>query len=538
MEKKRQELEILKSKGQTKKEGNRNFYSGVLALSLSAVIVKIIGLVYKIPMLRLLGSEGMGYFNSAYEIYALLCVISTAGLPVAMSVMISRERDGAESIFKVSMRLFLVLGVLGSALMLGFSYPLALFLGSDKSFYCILAIAPTLFFICVTSAYRGYFQGLSRMMPTAVSQVIEALGKLVLGLLFAYIALISGLPVETVAAFAVLGLLCGSAISSLYLLLIKRFKRDTLPIGLSEGTRGITKELISSAFPITLSAAVVSVTKMIDMTMMLRRLQDIGYSGEQAFSAYGGYTTLCLPLFSLAPALIGSVAMPILPKLSHAIALGDRETQTETVNDGIRLTSIIAMPVSVGLVLYSKEILELLFRGEDRAIELCAPLLTILSLSITFSCMVTLGNAILQAYGRPSLPLLAMGVGAVIKIILAYFLIGNISMNIAGAPISTFFCDLVINILNFHFISRLVPGKLNVGKTFVAPFAAAVISVGASKIIYGATSARLGKGAVLTLCAIALAAITYLVTCVVLKVIDINEIKRTVTERKKSSVTD
>ena len=538
MEKKRQELEIIKSKGQTKKEGNGNFYSGVLALSLSAVIVKIIGLVYKIPMLRLLGSEGMGYFNSAYEIYALLCVISTAGLPVAMSVMISRRRDGAESIFKVSIRLFLVLGVLGSALMLIFSYPLSVFLGSDKSFYSILAIAPTLFFVCVTSAYRGYFQGLSRMMPTAVSQVIEALGKLVLGLLFAYVALIAGFAVEAVAAFAVLGLLCGSAISSLYLLLVKRFKRETLQIGFYSNTREITKDLISSAFPITLSSAVVSVTKMIDMTMILRRLQDIGYSGEQAFSAYGGYTTLCLPLFSLAPALIGSVAMPILPKLSSAIAREDRETQTETVNDGMRLTSIIAMPVSVGLALYSKEILELLFRGEDSAIDMCAPLLTLLALSITFSGMVTLGNAILQSYGRPSLPLLSMAVGAVIKIILAFFLIGNISINIAGAPISTFFCDLVINIVNFHFIIRLVPGKLDIGKAFVAPFAAAVISIGASKIIYGAISAKLGDGTILTLCAIALAAILYLVTCIALRVIDVNEIKRTVTSRVNSSVTD
>ena len=272
--------------------------------------------------------------------------------------------------------------------------------------------------------------------------------------------------------------------------------------------------------------------------MILRRLQDIGYSGEQAFSAYGGYTTLCLPLFSLAPALIGSVAMPILPKLSSAIAREDRETQTETVNDGMRLTSIIAMPVSVGLALYSKEILELLFRGEDSAIDMCAPLLTLLALSITFSGMVTIGNAILQAYGRPSLPLLSMGVGAVIKIILAFFLIGNISINIAGAPISTFFCDLVINIVNFHFIIRLVPGKLDIGKAFVAPFAAAVISIGASKIIYGAISAKFGEGTILTLCAIALAAILYLVTCIALRVIDVNEIKRTVTSRVNSSVTD
>ncbi len=528
MEKKRLELEIYKKKGLPNERRNQNFYSGVAVLSLSAVIVKIIGLVYKIPMLRLLGSEGMGYFNSAYEIYALLCVISTSGLPVAMSVMISREKEGvrAEKIFKISMRLFLILGVIGTAAMLVFSYPLARFLGNAKSFYSILAIAPTLFFICVTSAYRGYFQGLSQMVPTAVSQVIEALGKLILGLLFASVALGAGFGGEIVAAFAVLGLLSGSALSSLYLLLLKRFKGERISIERVEGRRTIARQLLESAIPITLSSAVVSVTKMIDMTMILRRLQGIGYSGESAFSVYGSYTTLCLPLFSLAPALIGSVAMPILPKLSRAIAEADKIAQTQTVNDGIALTSVISMPVSAGLLLYSKEILELLFHGENEAITLCAPLLTLLAFSVSFSSMVTLTNAVLQAYGHPTIPLVSMGIGAAVKIILAYFLIGNESINIAGAPISTFFCDMAINIVSFTFICRYVPGEIRIGKVFIRPFIASFTSIGLSKILYGQISAKHGEGSIVTFLGIALAGIMYCLMCIVLKVIDINEIKQ------------
>ena len=157
-------------------------------------------------MLKLLGSEGMGYFNSAYEIYTLFCIIATTGLPVAMSVMISSEKGGAERIFRVAMRLFLLLGVVGSAVMIGFARPFSEFLGSDKTVFCIFAIAPTVFLICLSSAYRGFFQGHGRMVPTAVSQVIEALGKLLLGLLFAFIALRFGYSIDVVAAFAVLGL--------------------------------------------------------------------------------------------------------------------------------------------------------------------------------------------------------------------------------------------------------------------------------------------------------------------------------------------
>ena len=528
MAKTRHEIEIYKDEGTRKNKGRENFYSGVFVLSLSAVIVKIIGLVYKIPMLRLLGSEGMGYFNSAYEIYALLCVISTSGLPVAMSVMISRERDGesAESIFRCAMRLFLAVGVIGSAVMLVFSYPLASFLGNLKSFYSIIAIAPTLFFICVTSAYRGYFQGLSRMMPTAASQVIEAMGKLVLGLVLASVALNFGLGSEVAAAFAVLGLLLGSALSTLCLALIKKFRGECASPWLVDNGKPITRELIDASLPITVSAAVVSITKMIDMTMILRRLQSLGYSGESTFSVYGSYTTLCLPLFSLAPALIGSVSMPILPRISRAIADGDREAETGAVNDGIALTSIISMPIGAGLALYSKEILELIFKGESAAITLCAPLLTLLAFSVSFSSMVTLTNAVLQAYGHPSLPLISMGVGAAVKIILAYFLIGTDSINIAGAPISTFFCDMAINIVSFSFVCRYVPGRLNIERIFVRPFVSSVISVGASKIIYGTISARYGEGSIVTLICIAIAAILYGITCLALKVVDINEIKR------------
>ena len=527
MDKARREIEIYREKEEIKGKGNQGFYWGVLVLSLSAVIVKIIGLVYKIPMLRLLGSEGMGYFNSAYEIYALLCIISTSGLPIAMSVIISRDRDErhAERVFASAMRLFIIIGAICTAIMLVFSYPLARFLGNDKSFYSIIAISPTLFFICMTSAYRGYFQGHGEMLPTATSQVIEALCKLILGLIFASVALNSGYGGEIAAAYAVLGLVLGSALSLLYLFLVKKFRGDVADKALGYH-KPIARELILTSLPITIAAAVTSGTKLIDMTMILRRLQSIGYSSERAFSVYGSYTTLCLPLFSLAPALIGSVSMPIIPRLGSAIADKDARGQNDAVNDGIALTSIISMPISAGLALYSREILELIFKGESEAIELCAPLLTLLAFSVSLSSMLALNSALLQAYGHPTLPLISIGIGASVKIILAYFLIGNEGINIAGAPISTFFCDMTINIVSFSFLLRYLPGKLKIGKIFIKPFLASVLSVTASKIIYGNLCARYSDGAIVTLLSIALAAIIYLTVCLAFKVIDIKEIKR------------
>lgn len=523
-------IEIYKKPGRKKKEKenfkSNSYLSGVMALSFSAVIVKIIGLVYKIPMLRLLGSEGMGYFNSAYEIYALLCAISTAGLPVAMTVMISRcsGRDGAsERIFRISLKLFLLLGMIGSGIMLALSYPFASFLGNGKSFYSILAIAPTLFFICAVSAYRGYFQGKSRMVPTAVSQLIEAAGKLVLGILFAIVALNAGFSTEAVAAFAVLGLLLGSMISALYLLVLKRRETNRISEVKLERERGIVKELLRIAIPVTLSAAVISITKMIDMTMLLRRLQGIGYTSEEAFSVYGSYTTLALPLFALAPALISSVAVPIVPRLSRAISERDINTQSETVNDGIRLTCIISMPIGVGLSLFSKQILELLFKGQTEAIALTAPLLTVLGMSVTLSSLITTGNSILQAYGHPSIPMISMTVGTVIKAVLAFILIGNPKINAAGAPISTFCCDFIINVINFSYITKYLPQSINLKKTLIRPFIASTLAVSLVKILYGVAEAKYSSGTLLTLISIATSALIYAALCVVLRVVDKND---------------
>ena len=207
------------------------FFSGVLLLSVSTVLVKIIGLIYKIPMLSYLGSEGMGYFHSAYEIYAVFCIIATAGLPVALSVLISsalaekKDRE-VERIWQVSLMLFVIIGLMGSLLMWGLARPICRLIKSQNALGCIISIAPTLFFVCVSSAIRGYFQGYQKMLPTAVSQLIEALGKLIFGLVFAHIALKNGASVPIIAAAAGWGVTAGTVISTLYLTFEKvRFQK-------------------------------------------------------------------------------------------------------------------------------------------------------------------------------------------------------------------------------------------------------------------------------------------------------------------------
>ncbi len=482
----------------------KTFFSGVLLLTLSTVSVKVIGLIYKIPMLAYLGSEGMGYFNSAYEIYALFCVIATAGLPVALSVLISGALAKGEvarvgRIYRAAMWIFFVIGVLGSGIMVLFARRFCDFLKSDGAYASLLAISPTVFLICISSALRGYFQGYRQMLPTAVSQVLEALGKLLFGLLFARYALKRGYDTPTVAAFAGIGLTLGTLLSVCYLLIRKsRFREGKSSEKKLPTYASLWRELGKLAIPMTLGASLVSLTKLIDMSMILRRLQSIGYSEVQANRAYGSYTTLALSVFGLLPMLLNSIALPLVPSLSGAIAEENLEKQSTMIRLSYRLTAIFSVPAAMVISAFSYPILKLLFGHDAAAINIAAPLLSYLGVSVFLSCMITATNSVLHAYRIVNRPIFSMLAGAIVKIVSAYFLIGNPDIGILGAPISTFFCNLTVVLFNLAFAFRLC----SVGDLLailLRPTLAAGLAVGVGVIGYGYFLNRVGEGPLLTL---------------------------------------
>lgn len=504
-----------------KRNTQRTFFSGVLLLTLSTVLVKLIGLFYKIPMLSYLGTEGMGYFNSAYEIYALFCVISTAGLPVALSVLISSavaRGEGARTarIYRVTRSVFLWIGIGGTLIMWFFADAFCHMIKSDNALLCMRSIAPTVFLVCYSSALRGYFQGYQRMFPTAFSQLLESLGKLLFGLLLARYALQRGFETPVVAAYAGAGLTLGTAVSTLYLMVAKaRFRPEAEqedPSALSENQRsvGILKQLCRLAIPMTLGASLVSLTKLVDMTMILRRLQSIGLDEIAANEAYGSYTTLALSVFGLIPALVNSVALPLVPMLSAAIAAKDKAKQAQMVRISYLLTSLFALPAALGLSAFAKPILLLLFGGEPGAVETAAPLLSYLGISVFLSCMITATNSVLHAYQVVNRPILSMLAGAVVKVIAAYFLIGAPTIAMAGAPISTFLCNATVVLLNLYFAASLCK-QPSAKEIFLRPLWASAGAVGISLGAYLWASARWGSGTLLTLCALLLTLALYAV---------------------------
>ncbi|MBE6538993.1 MAG: polysaccharide biosynthesis protein [Ruminococcaceae bacterium] len=516
----------------------KQFLSGVTIMTLSTALVKIIGLLYKIPMLSYLGTDGMAYFNAAYDIYTMFYMISTAGLSVAVSILISENRvrgnvRNIKRIYNVTLALFFVIGSAGMlAMMLG-SDRFAEWIKIDESAYCIVAIAPTLFLICISSAMRGYFQGHQIMTPTAVSQVIEALGKLVIGLLLASYALKKGYSLPVVAAFAVLGLTIGVGVSMLYLVITKFLfratgkQREMTPDSglLPDTSSSILGNLIKISIPITISSSVMGIARLVDTALISSRLQHIGFEQTIANSMYGAYSTLVVPIYNLPPAIITGIALSLVPMLTAAIEAKNREKESMVLSSSLRICSLFAMPCSVGICLFSKPILELIFSGQREAIDIAYPLLSILGMSVLFACLMTVTNAILQAYKQERKPIISMAVGALVKIIFDYILIGTKAVNIYGAPISTFLCNATVMALNFYFIKKYASSFEGIIKLFYRPFAASVVSIGAAFGVYLLIYSKLGASRLYTIAAIALAAVLYIFAAMLFKAVDEDDIK-------------
>lgn len=517
-----------------------NFMSGVVALTVSTAIVKLIGVLYKIPMLRLLGDEGMGYFNSAYEIYSVFYILATAGLPVAVSILVAERNNKKQTnsyeitrVFRVALSIFTALGVIGTlALFFGARY-FAQAIENSGAFLCISAISPMAIFICLSSAARGYFQGKQNMIPTAVSQIIEATGKLTLGLLPAMWAAQNGKSVAEIAAYATLGIALGEGVSCTYLFLTKLIKdRKTFCVDLERDKTDIKRvsggsvalRLVKISVPITVSSMVLSLTRVIDLLMIMRRLQAIGYTEAAANAIYGSYTTLALSMFNLPASFITPIALSLVPAVTSALRSANKERERNTLNTALKLCGFITIPASLGLSVFSRPILELVFYGEDQAISTAAPLLSVLGLSVFFSCVITVTSSILQAYGEERKPIASMLIGSLIKVVLSYILIGMPSVNVYGAPISTLACTFSVALINMAFVKRRAPYVEGVSSLFLRTLCVSAISVGAGGAICFSLSQTAVAGRISTLVSIITTVLLFVVLALRFKAIERDDI--------------
>ncbi len=446
---------MKKNRDRTQRQG---FLEGALILMFANVIIKLIGAIFKIPLKNLIGGDGMGIYNTAYTPYAFFLTIATMGIPVAISRMVAeanalgRNRE-IRQIFRVSLTVCAVVGAALSVLMFALARPFVESIPNTRALYSVMLFAPALFFGAVVSAYRGYYQGMSNMVPTALSQIVESVTRLLFGYAFALIAVKLGYGVEIAAAAAILGVTLSTAVGLLYMLIREAFTGTIrqLPSGGQERRGAIARELGHIAVPITIASGVTSLTNFIDMFVIQNRLQIIGYTEEGASALYGVYETMCVSLMNLPQTLIAAVTISLIPMIAASIAQNNPERTRRTVDSSLRLVSLLAFPCAVGLFVLTEPILSLLFSADVAA---AAPLLRTLSLGTVFISFVSITNAILQAMGKERVSLYSMLIGAIVKLAVNYVLIGMPSVGITGAPIGTVLCYAVVMVINFVMIVR------------------------------------------------------------------------------------
>jgi stage V sporulation protein B len=517
----------------------KKLVSGTAVLSAAAAVTKIVGMFYKIPLIKYVGIEGMAYFLAANHIYIFLFVISTSGLPTAVSIMVSEASakndggfNGINAVFRAALFMFLFIGAAGTLFMLAASGSIARLINIEGAGRCICAIAPAVIMSCISGAYRGYFQGRQIMKHTAVSQMIEAFGKLLLGLAGAMYSLRLGYDSETVAAFAIAGITAGVGISMLYLAAAKaaydRKIKKKLKVD-NKNTAAVRRDIIAAdnktknkammeiaarlfriALPITLSSAVISLTGLIDTSLIANCLAFAGFSTSAINRLYSCYGNIAVPLFSLTPALIAPVSVTSVPLISAALKNGNHLEAGRIADSAFRLTLLAALPASAGLSVFAEQIIRLIFPDEAEAVGIAAPLLSLLALSVVTACLITTTNAALQAGGRAGRTIVSMLAGAGVKIISEILLISNPNVNIYGAPVSTFICNLTIVIINIYFISKFMPSAADFGKAFIPTAASSAAAVCGASLIFK-LSADMIAGTFSIIPAIAGAAAIYLI---------------------------
>ncbi len=472
----------------------QSFVQGALILMFSNIIVKVGGALFKIPLANAIGDNAMGYFSFAYSIYSMCFLISTAGLPVAISRMIAaslaqKKTREADKVYRVSLLLFLLIGLLATSILFFGADAISNIANSPQLSICIRTISPIMFFVCMVSSFRGYFQGHQNMIPTATSQVIEVTGNLLLGLSAGIYANKSGYSAPVVASFALGGITIGMVLSAIYMVFAKAVAKKDSQIGLDTASRtgrDLAKELILIAIPITISSSILSLTSIIDSMLAVGRLGSgffgtaffpVGEETNVAMSLYGAYQAKAVTFFNLPTTIITPFAVSIIPAISGA---GENKEQLKkTMDFTFRTVSMICLPCAFGLGVMAKPIISMFFSNSEifrdakgmtfLSNNVASPMLTILAPAVVFSGLITVSAAILQASGHERKSILSTLCGVAVKAISVFFLVGTKEIGYYGIPLSTLLSYLVMFCFNMYFLSHTIHYRLSFRRLLLKP---------------------------------------------------------------------
>lgn len=544
---------------QENKRKQQSFEYGAIILLCSTLLVKVIGAIFKIPLSKILNTAGNGYFTAAYDLFTPIYSLAMAGLPIAVSRVVSehmtnQKYNDVKNSLKITKRIFKISGLVGFILLISLTFPFVKFSGAKpETVYSILAISPALFFCCIMSAYRGYYEGLRNMYPTAISDVIEALGKLILGLGFAFITLKMTNSPAFAAAGAMLGITVGGMASATFLSLRYRIvgdgitKQELNQSPPSQDTKTATKALIAIAIPVVLASLANNVASLIDVSMVMRQLNNIvESSGELIRQMYAaaieefdliekannraildndtipeflyGVRGQAFTLYNLVPTITSVLGVSALPVMVSSWKKQDKVLIKRNMESTIKLTAMISMPAGIGLFFLGSQIMQLVY-GTVASYQIGGAMLSIYGLAAIFAGLAIPMTSMLQAVGKEKISLRNVAIGAGLKVVANLIFVNILWFNIRGAAVGTLVCYLFIFIANLLSLIRYTGVKPNLWKTILKPFIAA-LACGVSTIVLDLSS----FGKIGTVLQIAIAAVVYLAVLIILNTFEPDDV--------------
>lgn len=526
---------------QTKRK-QQTFEYGAIILLTSTMLVKLIGAIFKIPLSRLWDTDlGFGYFSSAYDLFTPMYTLSMAGLPIAISRFVANKvQDGkyndVKSALRVTKKLFAITGITGFVLMLALSYPVVMLTDeSGATIYSILAISPALLFCCIMSVYRGYYEGLRNMYPTAISDVIEALGKLILGLLFAYLAMWYTDNQALSSAAALLGIVIGTIASSLFLSLRYKFKGDGITdeelqnAPKAEDDKIIAKTIIAIAIPVVLASLANTVSSFLDVLLVKWQLTEMMTEHfAEIINLYGdaipseitykelptflfGVRAKAFTLYNLIPTITSVLGVSALPVLVNAHTKKDKPLLKRNIESGLKLASIISMPVGLGFIFLGSPIMNLVY-DTPASTSIGGVLLRVFGVAAVFAGLSTPMISMLQAVGKEKITLRNVAIGVAIKVIVNFTFVAIPTMNIKGAAIGTAAAYAFMFFANLFSVIKYTGVGFSIVKIFIKPLISAIGCGVTANLVFR----LLGSGKLNTAISIACGAVVYFVMLIIL----------------------
>lgn len=500
----------------------QSLIKGSLILGLAGMVAKVLGFFFRWPLIMLIGDEGIGYYQLSYPLY-MFFVAMASGVPVAVSKMISERNamgdiEGSYEVVKESSYLMITLGIGTSLILFFFAKPIINFLKWDmKSYYALIGISFAPMMFSFVSIFRGFFQGLQNMTPSGTSQILEQIGRVVIGVGLAYILLPKG--IEYSAGGAAFGAAGGAFIACIYLSFKYLRVRREMGIKKVKTNTEVLNQILKIAIPISLGATVGTIMNLIDSILVPQKLIESGVVNATAL--YGQLTGKAAVLVNIPLTLSMAICTSLIPVISEYYILKRKEEMQSKINIAMKLSAVIALPCTLGMFCLAGPIMKLVFFDKNEGIEM----LRYLSISIPFIIVTQTTTSILQATNHYIRPVINLVIGCVVKIILTAVLVPIGSINVFGAVIASVSAYVVVTILNLIALTTKTKCKVSIYDSFVKPGYASISMIIVVLFSYNFIMERLDSNSISCLLSIFMGIIIYIISILIFKVFDVDEIK-------------